>query len=76
VKCVNALELKTGTVHPEEVAEDPPESAPSARQRRKLKPLLMVKALVVLVSMALKSFYAKSAPIGYEDEKGFHHGEE
>jgi hypothetical protein len=76
VKCVNALELKTRTVHSDEAPGAPPESTRSARLRMKLKPLLMVKALVALVSMALKSFYTKSAPIGYEDEKGFHRGEE
>jgi hypothetical protein len=73
---VNALELKTGTVHSDEAAGAPPESAPSARQRMKLNPLIMVKALVGVVTRALKSIYRKLVPIGYEDEKGFHHGEE
>ena len=40
----------------------------------KLNPFILVTAFVILVSKPFKFIYDKLFPIGYEDETGFHYG--
>jgi hypothetical protein len=54
----------------------PGESAGLAPLRSKLNPAGIVAAFASLVSKSIKSVCDRVCPIGYEDQTGFHYGEQ
>jgi hypothetical protein len=55
-------------------ARAPEEAAATAPKRMNLSPSSMASGLASLISKPFQFVYNRIAPVGYEDETGFHYG--